>query len=104
MWEEVARKIRELGGEILTGHNVDRLYVEGNEIRAVGIANCENSKKQRVAADYVFSTMPVKELVRALDMDVPTAILEISDGLLYRDFITVGLLLKKLIIVDNEGE
>ena len=101
MWEEVARKIRELGGEILTGHNVDRIYVEGNEIRAVGTANWENSARQHLTADYVFSTMPVKELVRALDMNVPTAILEISDGLLYRDFITVGLLLKKLIVADN---
>ena len=42
--------------------------------------------------DYFFSTMPVQELVRSLDTEVPAHIQEISDGLVYRDFITVGLL------------
>jgi protoporphyrinogen oxidase len=104
MWEQVARKIRELGGEILTGYEVDKIYVEGNEARGVGTANRETGATQRLAADYVFSTMPVKELVRALDVNVPPAILEISDGLLYRDFVTVGLLLKKLTAADQSKE
>jgi protoporphyrinogen oxidase len=104
MWEEVARRIRQLGGEILTGHEVDRLYVEGNQVRCVGTVKIENATKPRLKADYVFSTMPIKELVRALDVNVPRAILEISDGLLYRDFITVGLLLKKLTVAENGAE
>ena len=47
-------------------------------------------------AQYVFSTMPVKELVQAFDAPPPAEVSEVSDGLLYRDFITVGLLLKRL--------
>jgi protoporphyrinogen oxidase len=104
MWEEVARQIRELGGEILTACEVDKLHVEGSEVRGVRIIKKENGTTQYVTADYVFSTMPVKELVRALDTNVPSEILEISDGLLYRDFVTVGLLLKKLTVADNGNE
>ncbi len=45
--------------------------------------------------DYFFSTMPIRELIRALDDRVPADVQAISDGLLYRDFITVGLLLEQ---------
>src|SRR5450432_21850 len=51
-----------------------------------------------------FSTMPVSELVRSLDAHVPPAVQEISDGLVYRDFITVGLLLSELKIKDEGGQ
>jgi len=40
--------------------------------------------------------MPVRELIGALDAPVPANVREVSDGLMYRDFITVGLLLKRL--------
>ena len=44
-------------------------------------------------ADYFFSTMPIKELIRGID-DAPSERREVSEGLQYRDFITVGVLLK----------
>ena len=34
--------------------------------------------------------------MRCLDAPVPQNVMEVSDGLIYRDFITVGLLLTKL--------
>jgi protoporphyrinogen oxidase len=46
--------------------------------------------------------MPVKELVEALG-DAPSEIREVSDNLPYRDFITVGLLLKRLDLPDGTG-
>ena len=45
--------------------------------------------------------MPVKELVAAMDngeTPVPAEVKRVADGLVYRDFITVGLLLDKLLI------
>src|SRR5581483_8640872 len=47
-------------------------------------------------AQYVFSTMPVKELIQGLETPAPAEVAEVSDGLMYRDFITVGLLLRGL--------
>ena len=40
--------------------------------------------------------MPVTELVKSVDAPVPDRVREVSSGLMYRDFITVGMLLKKL--------
>ena len=45
--------------------------------------------------------MPIKELMRCLQADVPATVLEVSDSLIYRDFITVGVLLKKLKIKEE---
>ena len=45
--------------------------------------------------------MPVKELVAAMDggiNPVPADVKRVAEGLVYRDFITVGLLLDKLLI------
>ena len=39
--------------------------------------------------------MPVQQLMRSLDCDVPDEILEIGDALQYRDFMIVGLLLER---------
>ena len=40
--------------------------------------------------------MPVRELIAGLDPMAPAEVREVSDGLIYRDFMTVGLLLDRL--------
>ena len=54
-------------------------------------------------ADYIFSTMPMRELIRSLDVPVPDPIREVSEGLVYRDFITVGLLVERLSVTEPDG-
>jgi len=44
--------------------------------------------------------MPIQELVRALSVPPPADVRSISDGLQYRDFVTVGLLVNKLAVKD----
>lgn len=97
MWETVARKIREKGGVIHCGIDVRGLRVKQNRIVAVTGVDGTGAPRE-FAGDYFFSTMPVKELVQSMNGDarVPDAVREISDGLIYRDFITVGLLVKRL--------
>jgi protoporphyrinogen oxidase len=48
--------------------------------------------------------MPIRNLVRAIDADVPDDIRSIADGLVYRDFVTIGLLMKELALRDNGRE
>src|ERR1700751_5840927 len=100
MWEEVARKLETLGGRIVRNAQVNKIATNGQHMRGVVTADpagCE----QRFDADLLFSTMPVTELVRSLDCPVPADVREVSCGLQYRDFITVGLLLKSLRIKDS---
>ena len=101
LWECVADDVKRNGGTVCTGWTVDKLRTDGFRIRAADLVHVETGERQTVEADYFFSTMPVKELIRSLDAPVPSNVQEVSDGLIYRDFITVGLLLKKLKIHDH---
>jgi protoporphyrinogen oxidase len=101
MWEEVARHIRGKGGQILTGYRVERIVTEGWRVKAVEAIHSSTGKKETFVGDYFFSTAPIKELMRAFDVPPPANALEVSDGLIYRDFITVGLLLRSLRIHDD---
>ena len=100
MWETVARKVSAMGGEIVCGFDVTGIRCEGEHVRALSGMDSQG-KPQTIEGDYFFSTMPIQELVRGMDATVPAKVCEISDGLLYRDFITVGLLLRKLKIGEN---
>ena len=101
MWEIVAGKVKALGGEIVTEFTVDRVHLEGD--RVVSLSGVDGKGiRHEFQGDYFFSTMPMKELVAAFDIPVPENIREISQNLQYRDFITVGLLVKGLAVSDKE--
>lgn len=102
LWEEVAKKIREMGGEVYLNTSVQELVLDQDKIVAVETYHSDTHKTERVGGDYFISTMPVKELFRKLQTDIPPEIKKISEGLVYRDFITVGLLLEKLSVKDKE--
>jgi protoporphyrinogen oxidase len=102
LWEHAADQIRSHGGEILLGWRATRLFVQGDRITAVEAVS-DSGERRRFPADYVFSTMPVRELIDALDTPIPTEVREVSDGLQYRDFITVGLLVNGLTVREADG-
>ncbi len=103
LWEYVAEDVKANGGTVTTGRNVIRLLTDGNRVTSAEIEHAATGAREIIAADYFFSTMPIKELMRAFDSStaVPRNVLEVSDGLIYRDFITVGLLLTKLKISEK---
>jgi len=103
MWEQVAKEVQEMGGEIYTNCNVVKLNTKNKIVSSVEYIDSEG-KNRIVTADFAFSTMPVKELIRDLDCEVPAKIKEISEGLVYRDFITVGLLCNDLKIKDENNQ
>jgi protoporphyrinogen oxidase len=102
LWEHAADQIRNRGGEILLGWRATRLFVQGDRITAVEAVN-DSGERRRFTADYVFSTMPVRELIDAMDTPIPREVREVSDGLQYRDFITVGLLVNGLTVREADG-
>jgi protoporphyrinogen oxidase len=102
LWEEAARQVRSAGGEILTGWTVCRIHASGERVTGV-TARHDNGELRHFPASYVFSTMPVQELIQAFQAPVPQNVREVSDGLMYRDFITVGLLLNRFKTQDHGG-
>jgi protoporphyrinogen oxidase len=96
MWEEVAKRIQEMGGEIYLNSRVIGLKYENYKITEVEVEDGGSSDTVTKKGDYFFSTMPVKDLIHCLGEHVPDEVKLTAKGLVYRDFITVGLLLKKL--------
>ncbi len=96
LWEEVARQVQELGGDIRMGWQAVGLEVDGDRVTSLTVRDPESGATERLSGDYLFSTMPVKELIAALGEAAPPPVHEVAAGLVYRDFITVGLLLKRL--------
>jgi protoporphyrinogen oxidase len=96
MWETVAQKVMELGGEIHLGYEAEKIRVENNRIISVSCRNPGDGKSLELQGEYFFSTIPVKNLIASLvNINVPAHVNEIASGLAYRDFIMVGLLFKK---------
>ena len=102
LWEHVAGLVQGTGGEVLLGWKVDAIHCEGGRVLSVDAVN-EAGEQQTFAGDYFFSTMPMRELVRAMDAPVPENVREVSEGLQYRDFITVGLLVDRLKVKEPDG-
>lgn len=95
MWEEVARQVRSRGGAIHFGHQVRGIQMENGKVVAVRAWDAANAREVEFKCDYAFSTMPVCDLVKGMN-DVPQAVRDVAEALPYRDFITVGLLAKKM--------
>ena len=101
LWETVAEKVQEMGGEIHMKSKVVGVNRSADGRRVESVMVDHGQYTETVACDYFLSTMPVKELVAAMDCEknpVPAEVRRVADGLVYRDFITVGLLLDKLLI------
>src|SRR3569832_953933 len=104
MWEEVARRVVEGGGEIRMGYRFHRIITDGWRVRTVEAVNLEPGRTESFSGDYFFSTAPEQGLMRSFDPPAPPQVLEVSDGLVYRDFITVGLLVRSLRIHDDTAQ
>lgn len=93
-WETMAQRILDLGGEIRMNESV--VGVESNGSTVTAVKTSKNGQEETLKADVFFSSMPIKDLVTAMGETVPPETRDIAQGLPYRDFITVGLLLNKL--------
>jgi protoporphyrinogen oxidase len=102
LWEHVADEIVRLGGEIHMQWKVESIQMDGKRVKSVTAVN-PTGERQVWAGEHFFSTMPMRELVQAMDCPVPANVQEVSDGLQYRDFITVGLLADRLKVKEPDG-
>lgn len=100
LWELAADQVKSLGGEIKMNCPVTALETEAGRILAVRYQQA--GEERRLPADAVFSSMPVRELMDDLcGAKIPQDVRMAARALPYRDFITVGLLVKKLQIQND---
>jgi len=95
MWEEVAKRVAALGGEIHLHHRVIGVERSDTQIEAITVRDESSGQSRRVACDHFVSTMPVRELAAMLHPD-DASVVRIADLLPYRDFMTAGLLVRRM--------
>ena len=88
MYDTMAKKVLELGGEILFGHSVTGLAHDGTRVTSVRAEH--EGKPIEFDADHVLSTIPITALVRG--MDPPQAVVDATLQLRYRNLLTVNLI------------
>lgn len=93
LWELAADDFCKMGGTLKKNCKVVRVNKEGNRITSV--VYIKDGQEIEETADVVISSMPLKELIAGMS-DVPANVKEVAEGLPYRDFVTVGLLVNKL--------
>jgi protoporphyrinogen oxidase len=95
LWEALADEVRRLGGAVLTNCPVTQICVTDGRVDSVTAQTPDGATEFK--ADYYISSAPIKDLVGFMTGDeVPANVREVAEALPYRDFMTVGLLVKKL--------
>jgi protoporphyrinogen oxidase len=97
LWEAVAARVLEQGGRIMLGHEVVGLRIEGGEISDVRIADGAGGHDEVIHPDFVLSSMPLCDLVARIEGEgPPEAVSCVARELPYRDFLIVGLLVRRM--------
>ncbi|MFA9440712.1 NAD(P)/FAD-dependent oxidoreductase [Uliginosibacterium sp. sgz301328] len=102
MWEQVAERVRSFGISIRHGVCVDGAVLSSGKVTSLRVREA-GGVTYEIKARNVISTMPVRDLIGGLQGEVPETVRDVASGLLYRDFITVGLLYKRRLDGATDG-
>lgn len=94
LWEITANEINKMGGNIYLDACVKAIY-KNNHNEITGVEYQQGGVRYSMNADIVISSMALKDLVCGMN-DIPNDIFRIANGLPYRDYMTVGVLVDKL--------
>ncbi|MEE3467875.1 MAG: NAD(P)/FAD-dependent oxidoreductase [Eubacterium sp.] len=103
LWEYVGKKIETMGGVIRLHHRVKQINIVDDRIDSLV---CDTGRGDfTIDADIFLSSMPVKDLIIGImgDKRIMPEVTKAARELPYRDFVTIGLLVRKLELV-NETE
>src|ERR671932_255480 len=88
MWEQMTTRIEELGGEVRLNTPATRLETASDgEVIAV------HTPDEVIEPKAVISSLPLRATVGIADPQAPKAVQDAAQGLRYRDFLTVALVL-----------
>jgi protoporphyrinogen oxidase len=96
MWETVAGQVCACGGEIHLERRVSGVRVRSGSVREVLVTDPRTGEETIIPCDYFFSSMPIRDLVAMIEPRPQPDVVAVAKGLVYRDFLTVGLLLRSL--------
>ena len=91
MWEACRDRLRAMGSQVQMQHFVTAITTAAG--RVTGVRAMTPDGERSFAADHVISTTDVRSLVRAIEPAVPAPVRIAAEGLRYRDFLVVALIL-----------
>ncbi|MEE0964631.1 MAG: NAD(P)/FAD-dependent oxidoreductase [Ruminococcus bromii] len=94
LWDLTAADFEKMGGTIIKNAKVVNILKDSDNV-VTGLVYEKDGQRITVNGDYVISSMPVKDLVVGMN-DVPDKYTKIAEGLPYRDYMTVGVLIPHL--------
>lgn len=90
MWERFQKTIEVNGGEIRFEAKVKALEMSGNRIKSV--LYTKNGSEKSIQPEHLVSSLPITKLIQIMHPLVPENVLKASQGLSYRSFIIVMLI------------
>jgi len=96
LWEEVAQRVLAGGGELRFRQAVEKLRIVDDRVAGIVVRDLGAGSSYVLSADFVISSMAVKDLVAGLEPAPPENVRSIADRLPYRAFIAVGLLVERM--------
>ncbi len=99
LWEVTADEVEKMGGTIYKNAKVTKVHKNSDNI-LTGLTYEKDGKEYTMEGDYIISSMPVKDLVAGMN-DVPADPARIAKGLPYRDYMTLGVLVPKIKLVNK---
>ncbi len=100
MWETLAEKLNHEGYPVLMERPVVRICHEGGRVTRVMARGPRGDESYE--GTHFISSMPIRNLVNALDPQPPEEVVQAANGLRYRDFLIVSLIInRKEVAPDN---
>lgn len=94
MWEVCAKRIQENGGELHMGQKVVGCHYDKEDELWTVTYEDRDKNRHEVEAKNVISSAPMKQLVNGITPKMSQKSIDAANGLRYRDFLTVVLILK----------
>ena len=94
LWDVTASEIEKLGGTIIKNAKVTKVH-KNDEGVLTSLVYEQNGAEVSLDGDIIISSMPLKDLVAGMN-DVPADPARVAEGLPYRDYMTLGVLVPKL--------
>jgi protoporphyrinogen oxidase len=94
MWERCEELVEGLGSQTLKGIKVERIHHRHGRVESVS-GRTSSGERINFEGSHFVSTMPLRELIGAMDPQPPEKVVQAAQGLRYRDYLTVVLVVNR---------
>ncbi len=94
MWEKCEELVAGYGSPTLKGIKVEKIKHRHGRVECVS-GRTETGERLEFEGSHFVSTMPLRELVEAMDPQPPEKVVQAAKGLRYRDYLTVVLVVNR---------